>query len=123
MGGILWRKLMILLLSFLNIHIFINKPLLIQIYNPEKRVICHQDGPNLLNHVETRLKKMVLLPKFQNDILEFGIPPQNRNFLVVDICKVLLINSFICSFFFFLGTVFSNLIFLKMKSLVTEDKT
>ena len=71
---------------------------------------------------------MVLLPKFQNDILEFGIPPppsppQNRNFLVVDICKVLLINSFICSFFFFLGTVFSNLIFLKMKSLVTEDKT
>ena len=119
MGGILWRKLMILLLSFLNIHIFINKPLLIPIYNPEKRVICHQDGHNLLNHVETRLKKMVLLPKFQNNSLEFGIPPppQNRNFLVVDICKVLLINSFICSFFFFLGTVFSNLIFLKMKSL------
>ena len=105
MGGILWRKLMILLLSLLNIHIFINKPLLIQIYNPEKRVICHQDDPNLLNHVETRLKKMVLLPKFQNDILEFGIlpppPPQNRNFLVVDISKVLLINSFICSFLFF----------------------
>ena len=106
MGGILWRKSMILLLSFLNIHIFINKPLLIPIYNPEKQVICHQDGHNLLNHVETRLKKMVLLPKFQNNILEFGISPlpqKNRNFLVVDICKVLLINSFICSFFFSWG--------------------
>ena len=105
MGGILWRKSMILLLSFLNIHIFINKPLLIPIYNLEKRVICHQDGHNLLNHVETRLKKMVLLPKFQNNVLEFGIPPppKNRNFLVVDICKVLLINSFIGSFFFSWG--------------------